>query len=73
MSDEKKVVLKHVIINFKDGDTIAIDVLDMVINQGFLTLFMPEDNFGNKTVQAYNIMDISDWEFVQNGDRKSVV
>ena len=68
MSDEKKVVLKHVIINFKDGDTIAIDVLDMVINQGFLTLFMPEDNFGNKTVQAYNIMDISDWEFVQNGE-----
>lgn len=68
MSDEKKVVLKHVTINFKDGDTIAIDVLDMVINQGFLTLFMPEDDFGNKTVQAYNIMEISDWEFVQNGE-----
>lgn len=68
MSDDKKVVLKHVTINFKDGDTIAIDVLDMVVNYGFLTLFMPEDDFGNKTVQAYNVNEISDWEFVQNGE-----
>ena len=68
MSEEKKVTLKHVTINFKDGDTIGFDCLDMVINQGFLTLFMPEDDFGNKTVQAYNIMEVSDWEFVQNGE-----
>ena len=68
MSEEKKVTLKHVTINFKDGDTIGVDCLDMVINQGFLTLFMPEDDFGNKTVQAYNIMEVSDWEFVQNGE-----
>ena len=40
----------------------------MVINNGFLTLFMPEDDFGNKTVQAYNVMDVADWEFVQNGE-----
>ena len=39
----------------------------MVLNQGFLTVFIPEDDFGNKTVQAYNIDSISDWEFVQNG------
>lgn len=68
MSDEKKVVLKHVTINFKDGDTIGLDVLDMVINNGFITLFMPEDDFGNKTVQAYNVMEVSDWEFTQNGE-----
>ena len=68
MSEEKKVSLKHVTINFKDGDTIGVDCLDMVINQGFLTLFMPEDDFGNKTVQSYNIMEVSDWEFVQNGE-----
>ena len=41
MSDEKKVSLKHVTINFKDGDTIAIDCLDMVVNQGFITLYAP--------------------------------
>lgn len=68
MSDEKKVSLKHVTINFKDGDTIAIDCLDMVVNQGFVTLFMPEDDFGNKSVQAYNVMDVADWEFIQNGE-----
>lgn len=65
--NKKAEVLKHVTINFKDGDTIGIDCLDMVLNQGFLTLFIPEDDFGNKTVQAYNIDSISDWEFVQNG------
>lgn len=68
MSDEKKVSLKHVTINFHDGDTVGIDCLDMVINQGFVTLFMPEDDFGNKTVQAYNVMDVADWEFIQNGE-----
>lgn len=66
--NEKKVLLKHVTINFHDGDTIGLDCLDMVINNGFLTLFMPEDDFGNKTVQAYNVMDVADWEFVQNGE-----
>lgn len=68
MGESKEApTLKHVTINFKDGDTIGIDCLDMVLNQGFLTVFIPEDDFGNKTVQAYNIDSISDWEFVQNG------
>lgn len=68
MGENKEAeVLKHVTINFKDGDTIGIDCLDMVLNQGFLTVFIPEDDFGNKSVQAYNIDSISDWEFVQNG------
>ena len=68
MSDEKKVISKHLTINFHDGDTIGIDCLDVVVNQGFLTVFMPEDELGNKSVQAYNVMDIADWEFVQNGE-----
>ena len=60
--------MKHVTINFKDGDTIGVDVLDMVINNGFVTLFLPEDDFGNKTVQAYNYAEVSDFEFVQSGE-----
>lgn len=68
MGESKEApIIKHVTINFKDGDAIGIDCLDMVLNQGFLTVFIPEDDFGNKTVQAYNIDSISDWEFVQNG------
>lgn len=61
--------MKFLTINFKDGDTISIDCLDVVINQGFLTVFMPEDKFGNKTVQGYNVEEISDFEFVQS-DKK---
>jgi len=60
--------MKTVTINFKDGDTITIDCMDMVINQGFLTVFMPEDKFGNKTVQGYNMQEVSDFEFVQHDE-----
>lgn len=60
--------MKSVTINFKDGDTITIDCMDMVINQGFLTVFMPEDDFGNKTVQGYNMQEVSDFEFVQHDE-----
>lgn len=68
MGESKEApILKHVTINFEDGDTIGIDCLDIVLNQGFLTVFIPEDEFGNKTVQAYNTDTILDWEFIQNG------
>lgn len=63
--------MKFLTINFKDGDTISIDCLDVVINQSFLTVFMPEDKFGNKTVQGYNVQEISDFEFVQ-GEEEGV-
>lgn len=60
--------MKHVTINFADGDCLGCDVLDMVVNNGFVTLFLPEDDFGNKTVQAYNMRVVDDFEFVQNDE-----
>lgn len=58
--------MKTVTIDFKDGDTVNIDCMDMAVNQGFITIFIPEDEEGNKTVQAYNIDIIESWTFVQN-------
>ena len=58
--------MKTVIIDFKDGDTVTIECMDMAVNQGFITIFIPEDKDGNKSVQAYNTDIIESWTFIQN-------
>ena len=57
--------MKRVTINFTDGDCVVFDCLDMVLNNGFLTIFLPEDEEGTKTVQAYNAALVADFEFNQ--------
>lgn len=57
--------MKTVTIDFKDGDVLTIDCMDMVLNNGFVTVFIPEDEYGNKTVQAFNMSEVSSFEFVQ--------
>ena len=57
--------MKNVTINFNDGDIIELECLDMVINNGFITVFIPEDSKGFKTVQAYNIATVDSWTFEQ--------
>lgn len=63
--------MKVVSIDFKDGDTVTIDCMDMAVNQGFITIFLPEDEDGNKTVHGYNTDIIESWTFRQN-DREDV-
>ena len=58
--------MKTVTVDFKDGDTITIECMDMAVNQGFITIFIPEDEDGNKSVQAYNSDIIESWTFIQN-------
>lgn len=60
--------MKHVDINFNDGDIIGIDCMDMVVNNGFLTVFLPEDEDGTKRVQGYAVHTVSDFEFTQTDE-----
>lgn len=57
--------MKNVTLYFTDGDQITIDCMDMAINNGFITIFIPENEEGVKTVQAYNIATVDSWTFEQ--------
>ena len=48
-----------------DGEPLSIDVIDVVVQQGFLVAFLPEDENGNHTTNAYNIGCIDSWQFIQ--------
>ena len=61
--------MKNVIINFNDGDVIELECMDMVINNEFITVFIPEDSKGVKTVQAYNIATVDSWTFEQTDEK----
>ena len=54
---------------------LCVDCIDVIVQQGFLVAFLPEDKFGNRVTNAYNIGCIDSWQFVQNaadekGDKK---
>ena len=55
--------MKQVTINFNDGDVLVLDCMDMAINNGFITVFIPGNEEGVKTVQAYNIATVDSWTF----------
>lgn len=57
--------MKKVTIYFNDGDVIELECMDMVINNGFLTVFIPENEEGIKTVQAYNAAQVESFTFEQ--------
>lgn len=57
--------MKTVTIYFTDEDQITIDCMDMAINNGFITVFIPENEEGVKTVQAYNSATVDSWTFEQ--------
>ena len=52
-------------LDFNEGDPLFIDVMDVVLQQGFLVAFLPEDENGNHITNAYNIECIDSWQFVQ--------
>ena len=60
--------MKQVTINFNDGDVLVLDCMDMAINNGFITIFIPENEEGVKTVQAYNIATVDSWTFEQKDE-----
>ena len=60
--------MKQVTINFNDGDVLVLDCMDMAINNGFITVFIPENEEGVKTVQAYNIATVDSWTFEQKDE-----
>ena len=60
--------MKKVTIYFNDGDVIELDCMDMVINNGFLTVFIPEDAEGVKTVQAFNAAQVESFTFEQQDE-----
>ena len=60
--------MKRVTIYFTDEDQITLDCMDMVINNGFITVFIPEDEEGVKTVQAYNANYVESWTFEQKDE-----
>lgn len=49
-----------------DGEVLDMDVVDVVVNQGFLVAFMPENENGDHTTNAYNIGCIDSWQFIQH-------
>jgi hypothetical protein len=57
--------MKTVTIYFKDEDVVTLECMDMAINNGFITIFLPENEEGVKTVQAYNIATVDSWTFEQ--------
>ena len=57
--------MKQVTIYFKDEDVVTLECMDMAINNGFITIFLPENEEGVKTVQAYNIATVDSWTFEQ--------
>lgn len=62
--------MKQVTINFNDGDVLVLDCMDMAINNGFITVFIPENEEGVKTVQAYNITTVDSWTFEQKDEEE---
>ena len=60
--------MKKVTIYFNDGDVIELECMDMAINNGFITVFIPENEEGVKTVQAYNIATVESWTFEQKDE-----
>ncbi len=61
--------MKKVTIYFNDCDVITLDCMDMAINNGFITVFIPENEEGVKTVQAYNAAQIESWTFEQKDEK----
>ena len=55
--------MKQVTIYFNDDDVVTLECMDMAINNGFITIFIPENEEGVKTVQAYNIATVESWTF----------
>lgn len=60
--------MKEVSIYFNDGDVMNLECMDMVINNGFITIFIPENEEGVKTVQAYNIGAVESFTFEQKDE-----
>ena len=60
--------MKEVTIYFNDGDVINLECMDMVINNGFITVFIPENEEGVKTVQAYNTATVESFTFEQKDE-----
>ncbi|MBO7715377.1 MAG: hypothetical protein J6S85_17575 [Methanobrevibacter sp.] len=60
--------MKQVTIYFKDDDVVTLECMDMAINNGFITVFMPENEEGVKTVQAYNVATVDSWTFEQKDE-----
>ena len=60
--------MKQVTIYFKDDDVVTLECMDMAMNNGFITVFMPKNEEGVKTVQAYNIATVDSWTFEQKDE-----
>ena len=60
--------MKQVTIYFKDDDVVTLECMDMAINNGFITIFIPENEEGVKTVQAYNTDTVESWTFEQKDE-----
>lgn len=61
--------MKQVSIYFNDEDVVVLDCMDVVVNNGFLTVFMPETEEGIKTVQAYNVAGVESFTFEQRDEQ----
>ena len=62
--------MKTITIYFTDGDQITLDCLDVTINNGFINVFIPENEEGVKTVQAYNARFVESWTFEQKDEEE---
>ena len=62
--------MKQVTIYFKDDDVVCLECMDMAINNGFITIFIQENEEGVKTVQAYNIDTVESWTFEQKDEKE---
>lgn len=62
--------MKQVTIYFKDNDVVTLECMDMAINNGFITVFMLENEEGVKTVQAYEIATVDSWTFEQKDEEE---
>ena len=60
--------MKKVTIYFNDEDVVTLECMDMAINNGFITVFIPENEEGVKTVQAYNTSTVDSWTFEQKDE-----
>lgn len=61
--------MKTITIYFTDGDQIVIDCLDTSINNGFINVFIPENEEGVKTVQSYNTAIVESFTFEQKDEK----
>ena len=60
--------MKQVTIYFNDDDVVTLECMDMAINNGFITIFIPDNEEGVKTVQAYNTSTVESWTFEQKDE-----